>query len=317
MLRPRSDRHKHRSRSPHRAPRRAQIHIIRTPDGETKGCAFLKFAERASALQAIESLNEKFMMEVRVCIVAVVPACRQLSDFIGVGLRVPAAQGAARSMIVKFADKKMAPTRAKGTGGANPRVAPLAPPYWPAPTNGSPYQYPPSAAPPYAAPIMSMPYYGASPPPPAAGYMYYSSFFPKTNYPPPPPPPPGQSFSFPGSSTPPPPPPPAPFAGFSPPPPAAASKPPAPRLPSNRPSEGPPGANLFIYHLPHDLTDADLATLFYRFGHVISAKVYIDKKTGESKGFGACAHSCRALSLRSLGSCVDNAFALPRRLCLV
>lgn len=234
-----------------------EIHIIRTPDGETKGCAFLKFAERASALQAIESLNEKFMME-----------------------------GAARSMIVKFADKKMAPTRAKGTGGANPRVAPLAPPYWPAPTNGSPYQYPPSAAPPYAAPIMSMPYYGASPPPPAAGYMYYSSFFPKTNYPPPPPPPPGQSFSFPGSSTPPPPPPPAPFAGFSPPPPAAASKPPAPRLPSNRPSEGPPGANLFIYHLPHDLTDADLATLFYRFGHVISAKVYIDKKTGESKGFG-------------------------------
>ena len=49
---------------------------------------------------------------------------------------------------------------------------------------------------------------------------------------------------------------------------------------------GAAGANLFIYHLPHDLTDADLATLFYRFGHVISAKVYIDKKTGESKGFG-------------------------------
>jgi RNA recognition motif-containing protein len=50
--------------------------------------------------------------------------------------------------------------------------------------------------------------------------------------------------------------------------------------------EGPAGANLFIYHLPHDLTDADLATAFAPFGAVISAKVYMDKLTGESKGFG-------------------------------
>lgn len=53
-----------------------------------------------------------------------------------------------------------------------------------------------------------------------------------------------------------------------------------------RPKEGPTGANLFIYHLPHDLTDADLATTFNPFGNVVSAKVYVDRYTGESKGFG-------------------------------
>ena len=51
-------------------------------------------------------------------------------------------------------------------------------------------------------------------------------------------------------------------------------------------SSGPPGANLFIYHLPRDLTDADLATLFSPFGNVVSAKVFVDKKTSDSKGFG-------------------------------
>ena len=46
-----------------------------------------------------------------------------------------------------------------------------------------------------------------------------------------------------------------------------------------RPREGPPGANLFIYHLPHDLTDADLTTLFAEnpFGQPISAKVGVGR----------------------------------------
>ena len=60
---------------------------------------------------------------------------------------------------------------------------------------------------------------------------------------------------------------------------------------NGRPVEGPPGANLFIYHLPQGLTDEDLANAFANFGPVVSAKVYIDKRTGESRGFGFVSYS--------------------------
>ena len=68
--------------------------------------------------------------------------------------------------------------------------------------------------------------------------------------------------------------------------PQASADPGSPTAANAKPKEGPPGANLFIYHLPHDLTDADLATAFDPFGSVLSAKVFVDKFTGDSKGFG-------------------------------
>ena len=61
---------------------------------------------------------------------------------------------------------------------------------------------------------------------------------------------------------------------------------------------GPEGANLFIYHLPNDVTDPDLIQMFAPFGNVVSAKVFIDKVTSLSKCFGFVSYD-NALSAQS------------------
>mmetsp|Transcript_19522 Transcript_19522/g.55975 ORF Transcript_19522/g.55975 Transcript_19522/m.55975 type:complete len:547 (+) Transcript_19522:104-1744(+) len=51
-------------------------------------------------------------------------------------------------------------------------------------------------------------------------------------------------------------------------------------------SHGPPGANIFIFHVPNEWTETDLQHHFNQYGRIISARIATDKATGRNRGFG-------------------------------
>jgi len=295
-----------------------EVHVIRGTDGHSKGCAFIKFMDRDSAMVAIDCMHDT------------------------------TPEGSTRPLVVKFADNKKAvkgkvggvssPPGTPPSGGSVPLIIPagilspsqtISPEYWSLQqgqnqqqqVSGSQFPYTVSAGqtvgqgvsvpPSQQQQMMSVPYIAAYPS--ASGtpsYLYYQS--PVSMYSPYNHAPNSPGYSSNNSSS-------DAFSQQDP----RLSSPLTPqmqqqgyRMPmqsgsdqsrtpahhhshahsqghsqvqshvNSRPPEGPSGANLFIYHLPRDLTDADLATLFASFGNVISAKVYVDKKTAESKGFG-------------------------------
>eukprot|EP00522_Entomoneis_paludosa_P002528 CAMPEP_0172468190 /NCGR_PEP_ID=MMETSP1065-20121228/60848_1 /TAXON_ID=265537 /ORGANISM="Amphiprora paludosa, Strain CCMP125" /LENGTH=592 /DNA_ID=CAMNT_0013225543 /DNA_START=53 /DNA_END=1831 /DNA_ORIENTATION=- len=249
-----------------------EIHMIRSSDGTSRCAAFLRFMKREAAVAAIERLNNNNVVM----------------------------EGASRPLIVKFADNKhqrhqrhirnMRKQEMLMTGGMNNNGGGRPPYHGGYQNHGPPHV---AMGPTHPHPAASGSHF--SPMPPYPGHPYYAGPPPNLHpymyqQPQPPFPPAPSMYGAPPEQPPPPQPqqqPPAPV-----PPPQAGGAAPQQSQPADgapnapRPREGPAGANLFVYHLPHDLTDADLATAFNSFGNVISAKVYVDKYTGESKGFG-------------------------------
>ncbi|GMF09152.1 unnamed protein product [Phytophthora lilii] len=243
-----------------------EVYILRHPaTGQSKGCAFLKFKERSSALAAIEDVNGNVTMDRGTSPLVVkfadsrrqrLQRARNLAAAANAYWPLPPGAGLAFPQLQQLQQQYMQQMQAFGAqaaAGLNPAVAGLGSPVGAAaggpgsPTNSfmyyNPYGFAAGAAGPYG--------FGGLPNVGGAGFDMQAGGL-------------GAGLDMQGQGV------------------DAAAK--ASRTTSQL--EGPTGANLFIYHLPHDLTDADLATAFAPFGTVISAKVYMDKITGESKGFG-------------------------------
>lgn len=55
---------------------------------------------------------------------------------------------------------------------------------------------------------------------------------------------------------------------------------------SNKFKQGYPGCTLFVFYIPNNWQDTDLNSLFSAYGNVLGAKIMKDRNSGKSKGFG-------------------------------
>lgn len=61
---------------------------------------------------------------------------------------------------------------------------------------------------------------------------------------------------------------------------------PGPPIQKGKQASGPAGANLFIFHIPNQMSTRDLFNLFAPYGNVLSARIMVERDTGRSRGFG-------------------------------
>uniref|UniRef100_A0A671EVR4 CUGBP Elav-like family member 6 n=1 Tax=Rhinolophus ferrumequinum TaxID=59479 RepID=A0A671EVR4_RHIFE len=254
--------------------------VLRSPDGTSKGCAFVKFGSQGEAQAAIQSLHGSRTMAgassslvVKLADTDRERALRRMQQMAGqLGAFHPAplplgACGAYTTAILQHQAALLAAAQGPGLGPVAAVAAQMqhvaafslvAAPLLPAAAN-SPQGGGPGSLPGLPAPIG------------------VNGFGPLTS----------QTNAQPGSDT-------LYNSGLSPYPaaypsayaPVSTAFPQQPSALPQQQREGPEGCNLFIYHLPQEFGDAELIQTFLPFGAVVSAKVFVDRATNQSKCFG-------------------------------
>ncbi|OMJ84267.1 hypothetical protein SteCoe_14690 [Stentor coeruleus] len=64
--------------------------------------------------------------------------------------------------------------------------------------------------------------------------------------------------------------------------------------------QGPPGSNLFLFHLPIEWNEQDLIKYFSPFGNVISARIMHEKESGRSKGYGFISYDSKISAVNAV-----------------
>ncbi|XP_023510008.1 CUGBP Elav-like family member 6 isoform X10 [Equus przewalskii] len=241
--------------------------VLRSPDGTSKGCAFVKFGSQGEAQAAIQSLHGSRTMAgassslvVKLADTDRERALRRMQQMAGqLGAFHPAplplgACGAYTTAILQHQAALLAAAQGPGLGPVAAVAAQMqhvaafslvAAPLLPAAAASSPPGGGPGTLPGLPAPI---------------GVNGFGPLTPQTN---------GQ----PGSDT---------LYTQSP----GVADPLQQAYAGMHHYAGPEGCNLFIYHLPQEFGDAELIQTFLPFGAVVSAKVFVDRATNQSKCFG-------------------------------
>nr|XP_061813940.1 CUGBP Elav-like family member 4 isoform X5 [Nerophis lumbriciformis] len=228
--------------------------ILRGPDGNSKGCAFVKYSSHAEAQAAISALHGSQTMPGASSSLVVkfadtdkertIRRMQQMAGQMGIFNPMALQFGAYGAYAQSLVQQQAALMASVGQGGyLSPMAAFAAQMQHMATINGLPGAplTPTSAQSPTAADPLQQAY---------TGVQQYAAAYPAAY---------GQiSQAFPHPPT---------------------------IIPQQQ-REGPEGCNLFIYHLPQEFGDGELMQMFLPFGNVISSKVFVDRATNQSKCFG-------------------------------